>query len=237
MASHRKKNVKLLAYLSLPVIFTIIGYALLGIALKPVWDVVSAGVSMLASEEAPTFETELKSIYDPNAIPEPVEEPVEVDNTVHIPISDIELPGAETQYGQVTCDRIGLNAPTYWGDSNKVLRYGAGQYTGSFWPGFGRMILLSAHNTTFFKCFQDIEVGDTINFSTNYAEFEYTVTRVEVYNEDDLGDYVIQHLLDEEEVLIMYTCYPFHAISGRKTDRLTVFCEKTAGPVIDWWEE
>jgi sortase A len=238
MATHKKKNVKLLAYITVPVIFTIIGYALLGIALKPVWDVVSAGVSMFAAQEAPTFETELKSIYDPNAKPEPVEEPVEpIDETVHIPISEIELPSVGTQYGQITCDRIGLDTPAYWGDTNTILRYGAGQYTGSLLPGFGQMLLFCAHNTTFFNCFQDIEVGDVVNFSTNYGEFEYTVSKVEVYNEDVLGDYVSDHMRDEEEVLVMYTCYPFYAISGRKTDRLTVFCEKTAGPVVDWWEE
>lgn len=238
MASHKKKNVKLLAYITVPVIFTIIGYTLLGIALKPVWDVVSAGVSMFAAQEAPTFETDLKSIYDPNAKPEPVEEPIEpLDEIVHIPISEIELPDVGTQYGQIRCDRIGLDAPAYWGDTNKILRYGAGQYTASLWPGFGQLLFLSAHNTTFFKCFQDIEVGDVINFSTNYGEFEYTVNKVEVLNENVLGDYILEHLRDEKEELVMCTCYPFYAISGRKTDRLTVFCEKTAGPVIDWREE
>jgi sortase A len=147
------------------------------------------------------------------------------------------MPTVSTQYGELVCDRIGLDAPVYFGDTNKILRYGAGQYSYSLWPGFGRLIFLSAHNTTFFKCFKDIEVGDVINFSTHYGEFVYTVNKVEVYDEDDLGDYILEHLMDEEESLVMCTCYPFHAISGRKTDRLTVFCEKTSGPVIDWWEE
>ena len=34
--------------------------------------------------------------------------------------------------------------------------------------------------------------------------------------------------------LILYTCYPFYAVPGEKTDRYTVFARKISGPHVIW---
>ena len=60
--------------------------------------------------------------------------------------------------------------------------------------------------------------------------------RFEVYNENALWDYINENMFREEEELVMYTCYPFYAITGRKTDRLTVFAERTSGLDVKWRE-
>ncbi len=150
-------------------------------------------------------------------------------------IRDIVVPEFGTRYGHLYGFRIGLNAPVYYGDSNVILRYGVGQYRGSFTPGFGRLILLSGHNTTFFKCLRNIQEGDEIIFDTNYETYKYRIYRVEVMESSTLSALLeSKYYLDPHETLIMYTCYPFHAIVGTKHQRLVVFGERIEGCDIIW---
>jgi LPXTG-site transpeptidase (sortase) family protein len=109
-----------------------------------------------------------------------------------IPGSEVEFPLSGSQYGQITCEAIGLDAPVYWYDTDDILAYGVGQSLISLLPGFGRVIVLSGHNTTYFACLQSAEVGNVIQFHTNYCDYEYTVTNVQVYNENDLEKLLIQ---------------------------------------------
>ncbi|MBO7674018.1 MAG: class D sortase [Atopobiaceae bacterium] len=203
---------------------------------------VSNTVAFLVADEAPSFSSELTSIYDPEALTK-AKEKTKTDkkesNTAAPTVikgEDVQFPLSGEQYGQITCDQIGLNAPVYWYDDDEILAYGVGQSLISNLPGFGQVIILSGHNNTFFACLQNAAVGNVIKFGTNYCEYEYTVTNVQVYNEDDLESLLLQKVRDEREELILYTCYPFHAITGRKTDRLVVFADRTAGLDVQWRE-
>ncbi|MBR3403146.1 MAG: class D sortase [Parasporobacterium sp.] len=160
----------------------------------------------------------------------------EEDNRVYqyIHIEDVDYPLSGEQYAQITCDRVGLDCPVFWDDTNEILRYGAGQFLGSKLPGFGRMIVLSGHNNTFFTPLKDMEKDDVIVYHTNYCTYEYTVTDVVVMNENELQDYILKHLLEEHELLVMYTCYPFEVTMGRKTDRQVIIAERTAGYDVKW---
>ena len=245
MAERKNNVIKLLAYFLVPAFFACLCYVLLYVGFRPVIDLVSAGASLLMSDSVPNFNPELTDIYDPNAkkaadeivqpseTPEPGATPDPV--TPKIPISAITFPKLGQRYGNLTCDRIGLDSPVYWGDSNDVLRNGAGQYWGSFLPGFGRVILISAHNTTYFKCLQNIQVDDIITFDTNYDTYKYVIFSVEVMEETELDRLMEkQYFLDENETLILYTCYPFHAISGRKHKRLVAFGIRLEGMDVQW---
>ncbi len=215
----------------MPVIFSVLGYLILYVALKPYWDtVVSAASIFSTSQSIVAEEKEKHPIYDPNAKPVEIREA----EKTYIDIRDIELPASGVHYGQLYNEKAGLDSPVYWDDSYAILRQGAGQYIGSFLPGFGRMILLSAHNTSHFRPLRDLEVGDIIEFNTNYCKYEYEVTEIQVYNEMDLENWVVDHLLDEEEVLVMYTCWPFEFQAGRKTDRLTVKAKRISGYDVKW---
>ena len=188
----------------------------------------SSYLSFLVSDNAPNFDSELTSIYDPSAAKS---------NADVIPGSEVEFPLSGSQYGHIVCDTIGLDAPVYWYDSDDILAYGVGQSLISLLPGFGRIIVLSGHNTTHFACLQNAEPGNVVQFHTNYCDYEYTVTNVQVMNENDLEKLLLQKASEQRrEELIMYTCYPFHAITGRKTDRLVVFADRTAGKDVDWIE-
>lgn len=200
------------------------------VALAPVWDVGMAAASLVIAKDAPNFNTELDSDYDPDA-------KKTADGAEQIiPIEDVNFPKWGSKYGRLTCRRIGLDSPVYWGDDNAILRSGAGHSTSTFLPGFGRTIIMCAHNTTFFKPLKDVEVDDVITFDTTYETYEYRVTEVKVMHENDLAVKMNTMLLDEQETLLLYTCYPFRAISGRKTKRLAVFCERISGLDVEWRE-
>lgn len=206
---------------------------MLWLALQPVWSMGVAMVSFMFSDEATSFDPNLTTTYDPSALkPKTIEgDPNTIDG------KDVVFPLSEEQYGQIECEQIGLNAPVYWYDSDEILANGVGQSLISSLPGFNGPIILSGHNTTYFRCLQDAAKGNVIKFHTNYCDYEYTVTKVQVYNETELESLLIDKTRKEKEELIMYTCYPFHAISGRKTDRLVVFAKRTAGKDVKWREQ
>jgi LPXTG-site transpeptidase (sortase) family protein len=214
-----------MAYFYMPLIFTLLGYSIAYVALHPVLEMLQALGSMVIAQEVPDFDNGLKSIYDAsNADANSSNKTVSID--------DIVFPDYETHYGDLTCDRIGLKAPVYWGDSKLILKAGVGNYNGSFMPGFGRPILLSGHNTTYFKPFKNIIKGDVFVFKTNYGTFQYKVTEVKVINEVAAKSMLGELLSAKDEKLVLYTCYPFETLIGRKTDRLFVFADKISGPTV-----
>ncbi len=228
MASSSRTQ-RLLAYLGMPVVFCVLGYGIIFGALQPAWGAISATVGLLVSGEAPNFDSNLSVLYDPNV------EQAEVQDEGFIAGKDVTFPNTGEQYGQIVCEQIGLDAPAYWGDSDDILMYGVGQSIISLPPGFGTAVIFSGHNNTFFECLQNVAEGNVIQFRTNYCDYEYTVNRVEVIDEKTLEDVLIEAAENEsEEQLILYTCYPFHVISGRKTERLVVFAERTSGLDVKW---
>jgi sortase A len=243
----KQRLIKVMAYLYMPLLFTILGYIVLYIAAVPLLTMVQAAGSMVMSNEMPNFNHELKSIYDPLAMQE-----AETLNQVVgdmdgeygslsgnaaakqvISIQEIQFPEHGTHFANISCERIELDASVYWGDTDEILKAGVGQYMGSFLPGFNRTILLSAHNTTYFKPLQRIKVGDCITYNTNYGQYDYRVTEVQVIHMNDAKEMQEEMLSYEEEKLIMYTCYPFETLVGTKQDRLFVFADKISGPVVE----
>lgn len=214
-------------------VFCVAGYLLLWLALQPVWSLAVATVSLMVSDGAPSFDSNLTTTYDPSALkPTPIEgDPDTIDG------KDVEFPNSGEQYGKIECEAIGLDAPVYWFDDEDILACGVGQSIISSPPGFNGPIILCAHNTTYFSCLQNAQKGNVIKFHTNYCDYEYTVNNVQVYNENELETLLIDKTKKEKEELIMYTCYPFHAIIGRKTDRLVVFAKRTAGKDVLWKEQ
>lgn len=220
----KHKFKRLMAYIYMPLIFIIVGYGLIYIAVAPYIDSIVNIASTVMVQKTPTFHTKLASIYD--------EPQVEVEEQPETVRSDgITWPQYGEHYAELSCDTIELHAPVYFGDNKEILREGAGQYIGSFLPGYGRLILLSGHNTTYFKPLKNVKEGDIFTFTTNYGVYQYEVTGIRVA---DNGDATMYNLLQEEEQLVMYTCYPFEALAGTKTERMFVYAKKIAGPnVVD----
>lgn len=223
---HRKP--KLMAYLYMPLIFTILGYTLIYVAAHPVLEMLQAVGSMVVAKEIPDFNKDLKSIYNPDESKDLAQEAKDT-----ISVKDIQFPDNGTRYGNLTCERIDLDAPVYWGDTNDILKVGVGHFMGSFLPGFNKSILLSAHNTTYFKPLQNIEVGDIITYNTNYGEYKYKVSEFEVVEASELNAKRNELLSYDKEQLMMYTCYPFKTLVGTKTQRLFIYADKISGPTVE----
>ena len=214
---------KLMAYIYMPLIFTIIGFVLFYIALSPVLNLVTNVGAMVVAEDIPSFTENLESAFVPPAIIDASEQ----ENTIDL--SEVDIPSSGTHYAQITCERIGLDAPVYMDDTDAILKVGVGQYLGTSIPGFGKPIMLAAHCTTFFAPFEFIEVGDVVTITTSYGVYEYEITETSVVEPPFKGAY---DLAQEEEELIMYTCYPFKLLSGSRQKRLFVYGKKIAGPDI-----
>lgn len=149
-----------------------------------------------------------------------------------IKLSDISTPKYGDQYGEITCDKLQLKAPVYFGDRGNILKKGAGQYNGSFLPGEGETILIGAHDTTYFKKLENVKKGQIFEFTTEYGIYEYKVKDIKIVDEDKYDE--AYDLSADKESLVLYTCYPFGKLKGTKKKRMFVYLDKVTGPDIQY---
>ena len=137
----------------------------------------------------------------------------------------IKYPVYGSKYATLKIDKIGAELPLYYGDTLKILRYGIGQYAGSYFPGENGTIILAGHNTAaYFKRLDELVSGDEIVIEASYGTFKYIVDRSEVVKETDYDAFKVSH---DRESLIMYTCYPMNRrVVGRRTKRYVVYAYK-----------
>lgn len=217
----KSKKTRLMAYIYMPLIFTFVVYLLGYVALKPYIEIGLSAMAVISSESRGSSGTEIVSGYTPPNFSADSQKDV-------INAADIVWPNTGTQYGQIVCEKIGLDVPLYFGDDYEILRVGAGQYASTLLPGFGGLILIAAHNTTFFNPLQNIEQGDVVTINTSYGIYGYKVTETRVVNVAETEQYPFDLNIDREQ-LVMYTCYPFDMMSS--TDfRFFVYADKVSGP-------
>ena len=113
--------------------------------------------------------------------------------------SDIDFPVRGEQYGEIRCERIGFCVPVFWDDTDAILDLGAGTSLAGYLPGLGKVIILSGHTLTHFRSLEYLETGDVLVFDTDYGHYEYEITAIEVYDENDLLDLLIEKTGYEEE--------------------------------------
>lgn len=127
-----------------------------------------------------------------------------------------------TQYATMRIPSIDLELPLYYGEGLDLLKKGLGQDSKSYFPGEGGTILCMGHN---FKAFlarlPETRTGDIIQIETSYGTFEYKIYQSKIVHETDLGAAPIQQ---EEEMLIIYTCYPINNI-GHAYQRYLVYAK------------
>ena len=127
-----------------------------------------------------------------------------------------------TQYATIEIQRIGANLPVYFGDTLDILKKGVGHSSGSYFPGEGGSILYMGHNSKkVFRRFSELQIGDEIKVTTTYGEYNYKIYDMQLINETDTDKVPIQR---NEEILMVYTCYPFNNI-GYATQRYVVYAE------------
>jgi len=125
-----------------------------------------------------------------------------------------------TQYANIKIDKIDVDLPVYFGDDLDTLKKGVGHSSGSYFPGEGGSIIYMGHNSKdTFRRFSELEIGDKIIVTTSYGEFEYVIYNYKIIHETDLEELPIQK---EEEILMVYTCYPLNNI-GYAYQRYVVY--------------
>ncbi len=116
--------------------------------------------------------------------------------------------------------------PVFFGDSNEILKKGAGMWFNSRFCGQGGKTVLSAHVTRHFYEIEDTQVGTRITMDTVYGEYVYEVSEIKVFHYQD-NSLIKQD--DSKNTLVMYTCYPRKNGYQTKTERIALICTMVSG--------
>jgi len=137
---------------------------------------------------------------------------------------NIKYPVLGEMYAKLKIPSCDIALSVYYGDNEKILDVGVGHFSGSHFPGQGKGILYTTHNTPD-KLYnlKDIKVGDAVSVLTNFGEFSYKVTETKVIKDTDESKAYIE---SDKEVLMIYTCYPFDS-EGYTDERFMVYCERS----------
>lgn len=144
-------------------------------------------------------------------------------------LRDITVPKFSQRYGALTSKELELDVPVFFGDRPEQLEVGAGQYIGSSFPGFGKTILIGAHNTTYFSKLGKVKTGTEFKFTTTYGIYRYKVVEMKIVEKDFDQAYDLD---SDEEKLVLYTCYPYGSLNGTKNQRMFIYLDRISGPSV-----
>lgn len=114
---------------------------------------------------------------------------------------------------------LNIDLDLYYGDTLSILRYGVGHSSGSYFPGEGGSIVCMGHNTRgFLRELPQIQSGAQIIIETTYGRYTYEVYETRVVEQTRLDAIDIQR---ENEILMLYTCYPVNSIGHAKNRFIT----------------
>lgn len=210
---------RLVAYLFVPLIFTLIGFGIFFIALKKPAEGPAAALNLFVGESAPEFLT------------------ADIGETLNA--GDIQPPSYGAFYANVYCERFNYYGKIYYGDSIRILKKGIGQKPGSGLPGYGGTCVLYGNNDGAFWVLEKMEAGDVIRIDTAYGEYQYRVSDSKVGYGDNNDE--LYPADDGNEMLVMCTQYPFKkknktAESEIKEDidgtHKIVWAQKISGPIV-----
>jgi sortase A len=208
-----------MAYLYMPLLFCAIGYFVLYFTLAPFVVPVISSMNLIISESRLDHASRLDSIFKGSN---------DLDNIKTVNEKDIDMPTYGTHYARLEIKSVSVATDLYFGDSSAVLKKGVGQYIGSFIPGYGRPLLIGGHNNRAFNSLQFVKKGDIVKITTNYGKYEYKITGTRIVDHKDKSAY---DLSQQNEQLILYTCYPFDTL-GLTSKRFFVYADKVSGPII-----
>lgn len=221
------RNVKrVMAYICVPLLLSFVGLFIVYICLSPYIKTANSTMSILTNDSSKEVVDDTQSAaiaLDDYKESETVKEQPE-----SIKYSPDMYPYKGQLYASIHCDRADIHENVYFGDDSDQFDIGLGQYMGSSIFGYGGPILIGGHHETAFLHLQYVEVGDVFSVHTDYADYTYTVYDIKVADSTDKS----ATLLDSnQEVLVLYTCYPFTPLTSY-TQRLFVYATRTSGPSL-----
>lgn len=140
---------------------------------------------------------------------------VQVDETVFEPVVGEVV-------GLLSLPKIESELAIVEGTDPNELAKGVGHYNGSFYPDQGGQIVLSGHRDTVFKRVGELELGDELIMKMPYGEASYEIVNKKIVDADDTSIITLQ---DQEEELILTTCYPFGYV-GDAPERYIIYATK-----------
>lgn len=208
-----------------PIIFLVIGYSLIYVIGKPVIQFVTSSIQLFLLTDTPNFETTKQSFTAVD------NKSVATNANNELPSSKIDYPVGGQLYGKVKIEKLQLNVPLYFGDTEEILREGAGQFMGSVYPGELGTTLIGGHNVDDLGKLGAAQVGDEITLQTTYGNYVYRINRLDVRDKKDkeINDMIYQR---NDRRLILYTCYPIDNL-GLTNERLFAIGEFVSGPMIN----
>jgi sortase A len=209
-----RKEQRVVRYILNPAALLVIGLGVYFIGGRPVINMISSEMEYAVAKGEPVT---LKAVDQDNMFS---------DETTGVIDGDQVAPIAGKQYGEISCDKVSLSVPLYYGDTYDILEKGAGQSALSYCPGQGGTILVGGHDTTYFAPLENMEKGMDVVVKTNYGTFTYKVNDIQTITG---SDYSISSL---KEQLVLYTCYPFGDILNERTQKIAYICDKTEGPEV-----
>ena len=206
------------AILIAPIIFLIFGYSLMYVIGRPVIQFVTSSIQLFLLTDTPDFEAVDNKKIATNEKNE-------------LPSSKVNYPVGGQLFGKVKIEKLQLDVPLYFGDTEEILRQGAGQFMGSVYPGELGTSLIGGHNVDDFGKLGAAQVGDTIEVQTTYGNYSYRITQLDVRNKKDkeIDEMIYQR---NDRRIILYTCYPLDSL-GLTDDRLFAIGELVSGPIIN----
>lgn len=190
-------------FIILPITFLCAGFLILYLAAAPILRPLADVASLIFLDEKKPVTDGFDSIFDPEASSS--EAPAE--ETDKIKASTFTFPSYGTHFGQLSIEGTTVDAPLFFGDGTAQLKRGACVYNGSYIPGYGKTVLISSHNNTWFHDLGSAQVGNKVTIQTNYGTYVYEITGTKI--SPDGSDY---DLSAQDENIILYTCYPFDAL-------------------------
>ena len=118
-----------------------------------------------------------------------------------------KYPSYGAKYATLKIPNVNIENDVYFGDSTDILSLGIGHSSWSHMPTEGDVIVYSGHNREDkLDGLKNINIKEKIIVETDYATCTYQVVKTEI-----LKDTRIDKLtkVDDNETLILYTCYPF----------------------------
>ncbi|MDE6775309.1 MAG: class D sortase [Ruminococcus sp.] len=134
---------------------------------------------------------------------------------------EVIRPAFGEQYAVISCDKLGVDIPVYWGTEQELLEHGACQSSSSAIAGTKGNSVISAHVDTFFSELESLDVGDTVTIITNYGKFIYTVRQKIEFSASN-RKYIVP---SDDSRLTLYTCK--RDLLGASDMRTGVICDLT----------
>ena len=125
--------------------------------------------------------------------------------------------------GRIWVEGTKVDCDLYLGDDEAEFSRGAGCHAtdGCVLPGLNGTVFIGAHTGTYFSDLGSCEIGAIIHLDTDWGNFAYKITDMQVILETDIDKV---RWGATEPSCILYTCYPF-GILTHTTQRYAVYAD------------